>query len=202
VRDGGSWGSPRVERYLAGLGKGVDGLPGAKAKGSLVRSVLEGQPAAELTPRLPPQVRPVVVEPPVGSAWVPETYFATIFHAVADLRGLSDADVLAWSRARNRALFSNPVYRLLMAVGSPAAMLRHAGLRWSQWHRGSALAFEGFSDAGAWLSLTFPAGLYDRLLLSAFGEALAAALEMGGATDPVVRVESEAAGVARYLARW
>jgi hypothetical protein len=191
-----------VERYLAGLGKGLDGLPGAKAKGTLVRSVLEGQPATELTPRLPAQVRATVVEPPVASAWVPETHFATIFHAVADLRGLSDADVLAWSRARNRALFSSPAYRLLMAVTSPAAMLRHAGVRWSQWHRGTDLSFDGFSDVGAWLSLKFPAGLYDRLLLGAFGEALAAALEMSGATDPVVRVESEAAGVARYLARW
>lgn len=191
----------RYEAYLAGLPGGLDGHPAAQAKGSLVRAVLEGLAPADAA-RLPAAVRPLADDPPMESEWVPEARFAALALAVADVRGLPDGDFLAWVRASNRALFRAPAYRLLMLVVSPAAMLRHAGKRWGNWHRGSTLELLGFADDGARLRLAFPPGLYDGLLLRSYAEAFAAALEGAHAKDPVVLVEEERPGEARYLARW
>ena len=192
---------PSFERYLTGMPGGLDAHPGAQAKGSLVRNVLEGQPP-EVLRRLPAVLQPFVADPPMDSEWVPEVRLCALIHAVAEQRRYSVAEVLAWIRQRNLALFSSPLYRLLMSVVSPEAMLRHAGKRWGNFHRGSSLEFEGFSDDGARVTLTHPAGLYDELVLGAYGAAFAAALEVARAKAPQVSIEISGPGFARYLARW
>src|SRR5512139_1401188 len=90
----------RLERYVAGLPGGLDAHTGAQAKGSLVRSVLEGQPVAALLERLPGPLRRLAAEPPVGSEWVPEAHLGALLLAVADLRGMTDEDACAWARVR------------------------------------------------------------------------------------------------------
>jgi hypothetical protein len=60
----------------------------------------------------------------------------------------------------------------------------------------------GFSDDGARVSLAYPKGLYDALLLRSLAGAFAAALELSSAPDPVVEIEQSGEGVARYRARW
>ena len=192
----------RLERYLAGLPRGLETHPAAQAKGSLVRSILAGQPVPALLERLPPPLRRLAADPPVGSEWIPEAQFCGLLLAVADLRLMSDEEVLAWSRARNRALFESPAYRILMSVMSPGSLVRFAGRRWENWHRGTSLEIEGAADEGVRATLRFPAGLFDGLLLRAFGEAFSAALEMANAAFPRVVVEAEGPESARYLARW
>ena len=116
----------RMERYLAGLPAGLDSFPDCLAKGSVLRSTLAQQPIEELASRLPESLRLLVTDPPVDSEWMSETRFVAIYHAVADLRGFTDADILMWARERNRALFRNPAYRILMAVSSPGTLIRGA----------------------------------------------------------------------------
>jgi len=198
----GGAGLARLERYLAGLPGGLGAYPSIQAKGSLVRSVLEGQPIPALLERLPPLLRRVAADPPVGSEWVPEAHFCALLLAVADLRGMSDAEVCAWACERNRALFESPAYRILMSVMSPGAMVRFAGRRWENWHRGTTLEVEGIADEGVRATLRFPAGLFDGLLLRVFGQVFAAALMMSNAAFPLVVVEAEGPESARYLARW
>jgi hypothetical protein len=192
----------RLDAYLAGLQGGLDGYPSAHAKGSLVRSVLAGQPLRALEERVPAPVRRFVAEPPVDSEWIPETYLAAMIHAVADLRGWGEEEVVRWVVEGNRALFARPAYRILMLVVSPAAMLKHAGMRWGNWHRGSTLEFLGFTDEGAGLALTFPEGLLDPPLLRWYAAAFATALEMARAAGAVVEVVEHRPGFARYRARW
>ncbi len=192
----------RLERYVAGLAGGLDAHPWAQAKGSLVRNALEGQPIEELIPRLPPPLRGLVEEPPIGSEWIPEAHFGALLLAIADLRGMTDDDLCAWTRARNRALFESPAYRLLMHVLSPAAMVRFAGRRWENWHRGTRLDVLGTSDDGVRAELIFPPGLFDPILLRVYAEAFAAALEVSNAAFPVVTVEASGPESARFLARW
>jgi len=198
----GGAGLARLERYLAGLPGGLDAHPEAQAKGSLVRSALEGQPVAELVPGLPGPLQRLATDPPIGSEWVPEAHFGALLLALGDRRGMTDDEVCAWARARNRALFESPAYRILMTVMSPAALVRFAGRRWENWHRGTRLDVEGAADEGVRLELVYPAGLFDALLLRVYGEAFAAALELSNAAVPVVAVEVIAPGSARYLVRW
>ncbi|HSM92566.1 MAG TPA: hypothetical protein VLT47_06715 [Anaeromyxobacteraceae bacterium] len=197
-----SAGLARMERYLAGLPAGLDAFPECVAKGSVLRSTLVQQPVAEIAARLPAALRALVVDPPVDSEWMSEVRFVAIYLGVADVRGLADDEVLAWSRDRNRALFRNPAYRILMAVSSPATLLRGATMRWSNWHRGSTLEIEGITDAGVRALLRFPPGLFDGLMLKVFGEAFSAALELARAPSPRSAVELVEPGVARYLVTW
>ncbi len=187
---------------MAGLPAGLDSFPDCLAKGSVLRSTLAQQPIPELAAALPEPLKALVTDPPVDSEWISEVRFGAIYHAVADLRRLTDADMLTWARERNRALFRNPAYRILMAVSSPATLIRGAAMRWSNWHRGTALEIEGIQDDGVRALLRYPEGLYDRTMLEAFGEAFAAGLELARAPTPAARVEIVEPGVARYLCSW
>jgi hypothetical protein len=192
----------RMERYLAGLPAGLDSFPECVAKGSVLRSTLVAQPVEQLAGRLPGELRSLVTDPPVDSEWMSEVKFVAIYHAVSDLRGFGEADVLAWARERNRALFRNPAYRILMSVSSPATLMRGASMRWSNWHRGSTLEVEGILDTGVRVVLRYPAGLFDELMLRVFGEAFAAGLELAHADSPTINVEPTSPGVATYMANW
>jgi len=200
VADGASL--ARLERYLAELPGGLDAYPAVQAKGSVVRNVLEGQPAEALAAAVPPALGRLVLDPPVTSDWVPEAHLGALLHAVADVRGMTDDEVCAWARAQNRALFESPAYRILMAVMSPASLVRFAGGRWENFHRGTRLEVEGASDDGVRVTLEFPPGLFDPFLLRVFGQAFTAALELSHAASPQVIVEWSGPESARYLARW
>lgn len=191
-----------MERYLAGLPAGLDSFDGCVCKGSLLRSALAQQPIEELSARLPAPLAALVRDPPVDSEWVSEVRFAAIVHGVADVRGYSDADVVAWTRDRNRALFRNPAYRILMAVASPGALVRGAAMRWSNWHRGTSLEVEGILDEGVRALLRFPGGLFDGLMLDGFGAAFVAALELARAPSPAARWERLEPGAARFVVSW
>lgn len=193
---------PRLRRYLAGLPEGLLAHPACVAKGGLVRNLLDGQPLAEMLPHLPEPLRRLAADPPVGSEWIPEVQFGALLLAVADLRGLDDRALHTWTRARNRALFLGPAYRYLMEVHSPASLLRAAGPRWATFHRGSTLEVEGIEDRGVGVALRFPAGLFGPALVRVYAEALAAALEVANAAEPLVEVVEERADLARYRARW
>ncbi len=195
-------GLERLERYLAGLPAGLDSFPDCLAKGSVLRSTLAQQPVPDIAARLPAVLRPLVTDPPVDSEWLAEARFVAIYHAVCDVRGYSDAEVLHWARERNRNLFRNPAYRILMSVSSPGTLIRGAAMRWSNWHRGTSLEIEGIQDDGVRALLRFPDGLFDPMMLQVFGEAFAAGLELARAPTPGSKVELVEPGVARYLCSW
>lgn len=192
----------RVERYLAGLPAGLDSFPECMAKGALVRNLLEREVVHVLLPKLPEPLRALAEDPPIGSEWIPEVHFGSLLLAVADARGLDDDGLLAWTRDRNRSLFRSPAYRILMSVASPAHLLRFAGARWGNWHRGSTLEVEGIADEGVRAALRFPPTLFDGALAAVYGEAFTAALEMARASAPRVQVVTEEPGLVRYLASW
>jgi hypothetical protein len=193
---------PSFEQYVGSLPGGLDAYPNAVAKGSLVRSALQDQPP-EVLAALPEPLRRWTSEPPFDSEWVSETRLSALIHAIAELRGWDAGDCQEWTRQRNVALLTSPIYRSLMVTESPERMLRWIAMRWANFHRGSSLAFEGFADDGARLSLTFPSRVYDGTVLRAGGGAFAAALQVSNAEGAVVvEVERAGDGYARYRARW
>jgi len=196
-------GQPRVSAYLAGLPGGLDAHPGCLAKGAVVRNLFQDH--LELRARaaeLPQALGRLLADPPLAGEWIPEVHFVALFHALNDLLGLDDAAVLVRARSRNRTLFEGPTYRILMAVLSPMSLLRFAGKRWSTFHRGTDLVVDGATDDGVRVHVTFPPGLFDPLILSAFGTAFEAALELSGARAPRVRLARVEKGSGHYLAVW
>ncbi|MFT3915703.1 MAG: hypothetical protein QM704_16780 [Anaeromyxobacteraceae bacterium] len=194
---------PRVDAYLAGLPDGFASHPGCLAKGAVVRNAYEDVPDhAALADALPPELAPLVREPPLAGEWVPEVQLVALVHGVADVLGLDDAAAAARIRARNRVLFDSPTYRILMAVFSPATLVRFSGKRWNNFHRGSALDVSGVSDDGVRFTLSFPAALFDARVLALYAQAFAAALELSGARSPDVLVEEAGPTRCRYRAVW
>lgn len=189
--------------YLAGLPGGLASHPGCLAKGALVRSMVDDRPTLlRRAGELPRELGRLIEDPPLAGEWIPEAHFVALFHAVNDLLDLDEAAVLVRSRSVNRALFESPTYRILMAVLSPASLLRFAGKRWENFHRGTQLEVSGVSDDGVRALLRFPGGLFDTLVLLAYGQAFAAALELSGARAPDVRLERVDAGTAHFRMVW
>jgi len=196
-------GLPRLASYLAALPGGLDAHPGCLAKGALVRNAFQDHLEVKArAAELPHALTRLLVDPPLAGEWIPEVHFVALFHALNDLLGLDDAAVLVRARSRNRTLFEGPTYRILMAVLSPMSLLRFAGKRWATFHRGSDLVVDGAVDEGVRVRVTFPAGLFDPLILSAFGTAFEAALELSGARAPRVRLDHVEPGIGHYLAVW
>ncbi len=190
----------RLDRYLAGLPAGLDSHPEALAKGSLVRNALEDRLDPDLLARLPPKLGRLASEPPMAGEWVPEVHFVALYLALSD--AMSEAEIYAWARERNRVLFQSSPYRILMEVASPGMLVRSAAQRWANWHRGSQLSVEGVADDGVRVFLRFPDDLFDPVMIRVFGQAFTAALDTANVPSPDVSVLSEGRGFARYLARW
>ena len=149
-----------------------------------MRSVLDGQPVAELLPRLPPALRSLAAEPPdrqrLGARRPTSARSSTRSRSSARLHARGRAR--PGSAVRNRALFTSPVYRVLMSVASPEALLRHAGPALGELApRHARSGSRAFADEGVGVTLAFPVGLFDGLLVAAYGAAFAAALEVAHA---------------------
>jgi hypothetical protein len=193
---------PRFARYLASLPGGLQAHPEAMVKGSHLRLLLDGDHRASLVAAVPEPLRTLVLNPPMPNDWVSEAHFGAVIHAVADVRGMSDADVVRWSRERNQALMSTPLYRMVMKAFSPAALLRRGAERWNVGHCGSSLEVLSVSRNEARWELRFPVRLFDELLLRMYAEAFAVVIEGTRARDPAITLESADDTSARYLGRW
>lgn len=194
---------PRLDAYLAALPRGLASHPACLAKGALVRNAFEDVPAiASRAAELPPELGQLLREPPLGGEWVPEVHFVALFHAVNDLLGLDPAAATLRARERNRVLFESATYRILMAVFSPATLMRFAGKRWDNFHRGSTLEVAGAADDGVRVVLGYPMALFDAPVLEAFGQSFAAALELSGARNPETQIERMSGMECRYRMIW
>ncbi len=192
--------APRLERYLAGLPDGLASYPQCQAKGSVLRSLLEGR-ALERA-RLPGPLQLRLEDPPIASEWFPEVHLWALAFAAADQRAMGREALLAWVHERSRRLFEGPLYRALMALVPPATLVRTCGVRWGAFHRGSLMEPGGVADDGARLRLAFPHGLYDAQALEAVAAVLRAALDASGAREAEVEVEASTPTTARFRARW
>ncbi|MGC3998762.1 MAG: hypothetical protein QM767_15425 [Anaeromyxobacter sp.] len=182
---------------------GLDAYPECRAKGVLVRALLDEESNRRALEALPAgPLLDLVRDPPMAPEWIPEVHFAALFLAAADLRNLSDETAVAQSRQRDTAMFQSPAYRIMLAAATPERLLRMSSARWANFHRGSQLELEGIADDGVRIGIRFPLGLYDRLLMRAFGQSFAAALELSRAHAPIVEVEEAGLGYVRYRASW
>ena len=153
---------------------------------------------------LPEPLLRVVRHPPPMSSWIPETIFVAATLATYD-EAFGGEDLSAfedWVCEVDRALFRNPVYRILFALISPSRLVALAASRWSAFHRGTTLTILERSPESARLRLDFPDHLFNHVMIVAFMGALRAAALEAGAAKATGHVDSASATRAEYSVSW
>lgn len=153
--------SRRLEAYLASLPAGLDSYPTCAQKGSVVRAFLAGAPQLR---NLPEPLRVLASEKPLATSWVPEVHTSALYLALADQHFPRESDFLAYCARRNADLLRSPMYRALLAIGSPAMMLQAIRMAWPLFHRGTSLAVIEKGPGRARLQMAFPPGVIPELI--------------------------------------
>jgi hypothetical protein len=194
-------GPPRVREYLARLPDGVASHPRCLAKAAMLRRVLAERPLTrDEVAALPPPVGQIVTCPPLDGEWVSDVHLVCILFAIADAHGMSDDAYLGWLRALNARMFAT-LFRSVVHVPSPEAILARVPESWSVFHRGSTLSVSEVAPGRAVLRLTFPPWLFHGLALLQFVPVFEAALEASGEGSAVECTASDELG-ATFVATW
>jgi hypothetical protein len=96
---------------------------------------------------------------------------------------------------------NGPLYRMLVAVASPAVLLQGAKMKWTSMHRGTDLEVTR-TATGAEVRMTYPPHLYTTLNLAGFADGFEAILELSKARDVGVEVLSAGPTGCRFVATW
>jgi hypothetical protein len=195
-------GLARLDAYVSSLTGGLAAYAECQAKGVLVRTLLWDELGPAGVEALPGPLRRLAEEVPMASDWVPEVHYLALLHALAERSGGPDGAFLSRVRVRCRRVFGSPTYRSLMAGSSPAALLRAAEARWSNFHRGSTLEVEGIADDGVRVALRYPDALFDGFHVQVLREVFLAILDLFQATAPRVEVLETGPGLTRFRWAW
>jgi hypothetical protein len=189
---------PRLAAYLASLPRGLLSYPECEVRSSAYELFASRAPA----PRgeVPPMVGDLLGD--AGRGWTGEVRMQAALLAIADGAGLDEPAFRAWCGDGFRMLYHGVIYRALMALFSPEALMKHAPARYAAFHRGTALeVVRNDARVGEGL-LTFPPRLFGELGLVWLGEAFAAAFRCSRALQVSVEVVDATPTQARFLARW
>lgn len=180
---------PQVARYLASLPDGLASHPQCKAKNAGLKILLDGSgPFPSERGSLPDAVLDLIAHPPPASTWSPEVLFVALALSFRDSRFASDAEWLDWMYEVNARMFRSPIYRLMMAVATPAMLAKGAAPRWHQFHQGSELALLSFRAKLTEFTLRFPMRLFPALYVQGFGKAFEAAVAAAGGLRPEAKL--------------
>ncbi len=195
---------PRLAAYLAGLPAGLDSYPECVAKGSVIRDFVAHMPLGGRDVGVMPTILSEVVrQPPIATAWIPETHLAAMTLAVSDYCQLTDEQALSgWLSRLNRAIVANMWYRPLLFLATPHQLMSGAARTWATFHRGSPMTATRIAPKETDLTLTFPSKLMPRLLLGGFGLAFQFSVEASRGKNPKVVLTNADDQRATYSVRW
>jgi hypothetical protein len=196
---------PRASAYIASLPRGLDSFPEARMNHLVLVHVPQDFPDLVTGQALPPQLDDFFARRITGD-WFNETVGNAIYLMIRDQCFRDDQSFQAWNQKNIDRLIRNPLFRAIMVLLSPALVVIGAGKRWTSFHQGTAMKTEPVGQAGGRLQvrgiLTFPAGIYDPLLLRLHTSTFLAALVAAKADHPEVRLGQVTATSAEYLASW
>lgn len=194
-------GRPLLDAYLAALPDGLASYATFQQKGSVTRVLLEEWPEAHALKGLPAPLTELIANPPLPSAWIPETHAMSVWLLAADERcGGQSRALEEFSFVVNRRLFEQPMYRLAFRVLGASMSVRAISAAWSTFHRG-IVQRATLSANTCEVRLQFPPHLIAPPLVASYGAAFLAGLETIGVRG---RVEVLACDpeTARYRATW
>ena len=133
---------------------------------------------------------------------MPEVHSHALIMVARDVRFDSDAAFVDFAYTRQKELFAGRLYRVLLALASPAYLLRTGALRWSTLHRGSSFTIEEGFATGAVIRIDHPAGMWHGLLADALIAGLRAVLDLSGAKDSSLVISDQSAEHLRIRGTW
>lgn len=192
---------PRTHAYLRGLPRGVDSHPECKTKASVALAFLEHlRPDADLS-GIPEVVVQTIRKPPLPSKWISAVHTNVIEMLIVDQ--LDDTDAfLELGRQLNEKYLGSRLYRAAVSLLSPSMLLRGATSRWSHFQRGSTLTLISVEPTSASVRLEFPEHLFPPIVAREKGHSFRVALELSGAKDVQITVDTNDPTEAVYRATW
>ncbi|MBL9026969.1 MAG: hypothetical protein JNL21_32535 [Myxococcales bacterium] len=191
---------PLLSRYLDGLPAGLASYPEAQAKGSVIRVLVTTAPVRVDPDELPSELAVFLERPPLPTAWVSEVQLNALGLVYED--AMPHHAYEAWVWERNRAILTNPLYKILFWMISPERLFVGLPHRWSAFRRGTELALVDQSAGRARLRLTFPKNLHDKATLANVCVAGRVVAEAAGAKASDMVVESYAPTSAVFAISW
>lgn len=194
---------PSLTEYIDKLPNGLDSYPECEQKGSVLRALLSMWPELPtLAPDLPPVLGRLVTEPPPPNLWVPECHGMALWALSCDVVCNNEvAKYIEFSRKGNRALLSNPIYRIIFGVLGARLTVRAIATAWSTFHRGMNIEVE-LSARGGTFSLNYPSQLLSEPHAHGYSTAFVEALIIAGYSDARVDVESWTPTKTAYRCTW
>ena len=153
---------PSLAAYASRLPDGLASYPECSAKGSMIRSALEGHDLDVELDRLPDAISDLVRAPPPPTQWVPLVLAEAVFHLVCDRFYPTEEEAIAWSYQRTVQMATNPLYRKLAAVAGPKIFLKMASRVHKLFERGTNLDVQ-LRPSSAHLELTHPPHVHSPL---------------------------------------
>lgn len=192
---------PRLADYVRRLPRGLDSYPDVLIKVLPIRKGLSDKPLPP-DPALPPAILRLLTMPLLPSSWASSAAVHGMLLAIADHHGMSDAQYVQWALVRNRSMLQEKIYHGLLALASPALLLRGASSRWGTFHRGIELVVEHTAAREASATLRFPSFLLNEVLARGLAAGIQAALEASRAKDLRFSVDAVTERSTRLSASW
>jgi hypothetical protein len=196
-----------LTQYVDALPEGLDSYPKALTSGAIILSLLlDPLRRPPLGVGLPSPLEDLICTPPAATAWVPLVKLCAFHAAVYDFAFAEKGGVPAyeeWTFQRNLQLTKNPLYRKILAVESPEALLAsYSSGRWSAFYRGTSLHVMNVAKHSASLRLTHPAHAWPEISRIALGAALRAAFVIARAKSATVTSRELSVRASHFEISW
>ncbi|MBX7115755.1 MAG: hypothetical protein K1X64_15610 [Myxococcaceae bacterium] len=194
---------PRLSAYLEQLPAGLDSYPGCLQQASVFRAFVAFLPTEDVAEHVPEPLGALLRGEFAANDWLSEVHATAVYLACADFNVLLDVDFVAKTAAANKALFADPLYKMLMSSARPEVMVKGSASRWGIFHRGITLSTRlKEKPCEAEFTLDFPPFIMPTLISLSYCTAFEAAFRSAGATDVWVNLVSRSPTQNTYACSW
>lgn len=180
---------PHVAAYLRQLPDGYESYPEVKVKASTIVEMAKTLPSDFPLAEIDGPLGELLRRPPPVSSWLPEVHACCLSLAVRDVGFPDDETYLAWIEQSFVDFWQSSLYRMLMAVASPASLARGAGKRWAALRKGSERRMIEMHPNGNLARVDYPEHLVTRLYVASTVRGIEVAYRMSRAKDPRTTIE-------------
>lgn len=192
----------RTRAYVASLPNGLDSYPECRSKGSIWKAILRATDTSSLAGRVPPELFALERDSLYDSAWMPMVQNFACHMVLRDCLFPADRMLAEHFRKINRDLFTGPLYRVLVALASPAMLIQAADRRFAALFQGIDIKVVMTGPNSARLTQTYPPDLVPALIGRMFLVGFEVAVELAGGKNLSGRVLEHGKTEARYELRW
>ena len=193
---------PRLAQYLDTLPQGLASFAECKAKGDILRHLVEKHPIADTT-GLPDDLATTIKRPIASTSWLHECLCMGLHLAIGDAYKMDDAAYDRWLYEHNAGLLDGRfMFRAIMSLATPGVLMHGAAIRFNAFHLGTRLDITSRTSGVIDFQIAYPKGIYTELCVAAFRAAFQAALDMTQAKDVRCKLTSFDTALSRFQVTW